>query len=112
MYAYETLAFDRGSVREKDRNGFLHVKISPLTRVQVAPYYGREIPGFEELGLERDKIYYGYRQLSAYIIDTGVTLHLAHVALRHPQRPFNLVLFVSLHSSPCLFFHVNRVSGF
>ena len=61
MYAYETLAFDRGSVREKDRNGFLHVKMSPLTRVQVAPYYGREIPGFEELGLERDKIYYGYR---------------------------------------------------
>lgn len=61
MYAYETLAFDRGSVREKDRNGFLHVKISPLTRVQVAPYYGREIPGFEQLGLERDKIYYGYR---------------------------------------------------
>lgn len=61
MYAYETLAFDRGSVREKDRNGFLHVKISPLTRVQVAPYYGREIPGFEELGLQRDKIYYGYR---------------------------------------------------
>lgn len=61
MYAYETLAFDRGSVREKDKNGFLHVKISPLTRVQVAPYYGREIPGFEQLGLERDKIYYGYR---------------------------------------------------
>ena len=61
MYAYETLAFDRGSVREKDKSGFLHVKISPLTRVQVAPYYGREIPGFEELGLERDKIYYGYR---------------------------------------------------
>lgn len=61
MYAYETLAFDRGSVREKDKNGFLHVKISPLTRVQVAPYYGREIPGFEELGLQRDKIYYGYR---------------------------------------------------
>ena len=61
MYAYEKLAFDKGSVREKDRNGFLHVKISPLTRVQVAPYYGREIPGFEELGLQRDKIYYGYR---------------------------------------------------
>lgn len=61
MYAYETLVFDRGSVREKDRNGFLHVKISPLTRVQVAPYYGREIPGYEELGLDRDKIYYGYR---------------------------------------------------
>lgn len=61
MYAYETLVFDRGSVRKKDRNGFLHVKISPLTRVQVAPYYGREIPGYEELGLERDKIYYGYR---------------------------------------------------
>lgn len=60
-YTYETLVFDRGSVREKDKNGFLHVKISPLTRVQVAPYYGREIPGYEKLGLDRDKIYYGYR---------------------------------------------------
>ena len=41
-FAYEPLAIDRGSVRTVDDNGFLHVKISPLTRVQVAPYYGKD----------------------------------------------------------------------
>ena len=60
-FAYETLAFDKGSVRSVDENGFLHVKISPLTRVQVAPYYGKEIPGWRSLGLDPDKIYKGYR---------------------------------------------------
>lgn len=60
-FAYEPLAIDRGSVRTVDDNGFLHVKISPLTRVQVAPYYGKEIPGWQSLGLEANKIYKGYR---------------------------------------------------
>jgi Uncharacterized protein conserved in bacteria (DUF2213). len=55
-FAYEPLAIDRGSVRTVDDNGFLHVKISPLTRVQVAPYYGKEIPGWQSLGLEANKI--------------------------------------------------------
>lgn len=85
-YAYETLAFDRGSVREKDKNGFLHVKISPLTRVQVAPYYGREIPGYEKLGLSRDKIYYGYRPESELKKEStinsvnGIPIQLRHHA--------------------------------
>ena len=57
----DLIAFDRASVRTMDDNGFMHVKISPLTKEQVAPYYGREIPGYRELGLDPDKIYYGYR---------------------------------------------------
>ena len=86
-FAYETLAFDKGSVRSVDENGFLHVKISPLTRVQVAPYYGKEIPGWRSLGLDPDKIYRGYRPESelkkATTIESinGIPIQLRH----HPD---------------------------
>ena len=60
----ETLAIDAESKRTYDENGFLHVSISPLTRVQVAPYRGCEIPGWQELGLEPERIYKGYRPAS------------------------------------------------
>ena len=86
-FAYETLAIDRGSVRTVDDNGFLHVKISPLTRVQVAPYYGKEIPGWRSLGLDPDKIYKGYRPESelkkATTIESinGIPIQLRH----HPD---------------------------
>ena len=52
----ETLAIDAESKWTYDENGFLHVSISPLTRVQVAPYRGCEIPGWQELGLEPERI--------------------------------------------------------
>lgn len=58
----ETLAFDQeASARSKDENGFLHVAQSNLTKATVNPYYGREIPGWQEKGLDPQKIYYGYR---------------------------------------------------
>lgn len=58
------LAYDKhslNSVRHYDENGFLHVDLCNITKEQVAPYYGREIPGWQDLGLIPDKIYYGYR---------------------------------------------------
>ena len=55
----EVLAFD--TKRHKDVNGYLHVEVSPLTKETVNPYYGREIPGWEDEGLDPEKIYYGYR---------------------------------------------------
>ena len=55
------LAFEAPSRRHIDINGYLHVEISPLTKETVNPYYGREIPGWEEEGLDPEKIYYGYR---------------------------------------------------
>ena len=55
----EKLAFD--TKRHKDINGYLHVEVSPLTKETVNPYYGREIPGWEDLELDPEKIYYGYR---------------------------------------------------
>lgn len=62
------LAYDKhslNSVRHYDENGFLHVDLCNITKEQVAPYYGREIPGWQELGLIPDKIYYGYRPFEA-----------------------------------------------
>ena len=57
----ERVALDAESKRTYDDNGFLHVSISPLTRVQVAPYHGSEIPGWQSLGLDPERVYKGYR---------------------------------------------------
>lgn len=61
MKATERLAFDRASVRKLDDVGRLQVAVSNISKANVCPYYGREIPGWEELGLEPDKIYQLYR---------------------------------------------------
>ena len=53
----EALAFDRATVRTIDKDGRLHVEITPISKANVCPYYGREIPGAESLGLEPDRIY-------------------------------------------------------
>ncbi|MBC8949364.1 DUF2213 domain-containing protein [Xenorhabdus sp. TS4] len=56
-----SVVFDEGSRRRIDDNGYLHVSQTHLTKEQVVPYIGREIPGWEDLGLEPDRMYYGYR---------------------------------------------------
>lgn len=86
---HEVLALDRASVRVYDDNGNLHVKYSPLTRVQVAPYLGKEIPGWQGLGLEPQKIYYGYRppeelkRPETVASVNGIPIQLEH----HPDYP-------------------------
>ncbi|MDD4702542.1 MAG: DUF2213 domain-containing protein [Desulfovibrio sp.] len=55
------IALDTQSARTKDANGFLHVQDNPVTREQVAVYYGYEIPQCEELGLDPQKEYRLYR---------------------------------------------------
>jgi hypothetical protein len=49
-------AFDR-SVRTIDADGRMHVQISNISKANVCPYLGREIPGAESLGLNPDKVY-------------------------------------------------------
>lgn len=53
----ETLiALDR-SARRIDADGRLHVDRSHISKATVNPYYGKEIPGFDALGLDPDKAY-------------------------------------------------------
>lgn len=51
------IAFDKASVRTIDADGRMHIAKTPISKANVCPYYGKEIPGFEELGLEPNKIY-------------------------------------------------------
>jgi hypothetical protein len=50
-------AFDKASIRRTDEDGHLHVSMTPISKANVCPYLGREIPEFESLGLDPDKLY-------------------------------------------------------
>lgn len=51
------IALDRDSVRSFDQDGRLRVEVAHICKANICPYRGEEIPGFEELGLEPDKVY-------------------------------------------------------
>jgi hypothetical protein len=57
MEAPHGLAFDRASVRTYDRDGRLHVEITNISKAAVNPYIGREIPDWQALGLDPNKVY-------------------------------------------------------
>ena len=84
----EKIVFDKvsfkDSVRSIDDNGFLHVAISNITKEQVAPYMGHEIPNYERLGLKPDEIYNVYRPAEelkkAVISSNGIPIQLDHHA--------------------------------
>lgn len=83
------LVYDRSpvdSVRTVDDNGYLHVGISNITKEQVAPYLGSEIPGFENLGLKPDEIYSVYRPASELSKPATVeSLNGIPVLLKHAE---------------------------
>lgn len=49
------------SMRRLDENGFMHVRLTPISKACVNPYLGSEIPEWEEHGLKPDEIYYVLR---------------------------------------------------
>ncbi|MGO4171566.1 DUF2213 domain-containing protein [Bosea sp. TAF32] len=55
--AGDALAFDRASTRTYDQDGHLHVARTPISKANVCPYYGREIPDWEGLGLNPERLY-------------------------------------------------------
>lgn len=57
----EIIAFDKASARSYDADGRLHVTSTPISKSNVCPYMGHEIPGYDELGLDPQKIYKLYR---------------------------------------------------
>lgn len=83
MYQSKGVTFDAApSQRETDENGFLHVGASHITKATVNPYYGREIPGWQEAGLDPETVYYGLRdpeELQASLETwAGLPLHIEH----------------------------------
>lgn len=55
------LAFDRSTARSFDVDGRMHVKGCRISKANVCPYYGREIPNFRGLGLDANRVYMLYR---------------------------------------------------
>lgn len=56
----EGFALDKSS-RRIDVDGRLHVDRSHISKAAVNPYYGREIPGYDSLGLDADAVYRLFR---------------------------------------------------
>lgn len=56
-----SLAFDKASARTIDKDGRMHVSRSNISKANVCPYMGKEIPGWQSLGLDANKIYRLYR---------------------------------------------------
>jgi 8-oxo-dGTP pyrophosphatase MutT (NUDIX family) len=57
----QRLAFDRATVRTYDADGRLHVALTNISKANVCPYFGREIPDWQQLGLDPDKTYKLFR---------------------------------------------------
>lgn len=53
----DLMALDAESVRVKDADGYLHVSLTRITKANVCPYFGHEIPNWKEIGLEPDRVY-------------------------------------------------------
>jgi 8-oxo-dGTP pyrophosphatase MutT (NUDIX family) len=51
------LAMDRDTVRSFDQDGRMRVAVTNISKANICPYRGEEIPEYERLGLEKDKIY-------------------------------------------------------
>lgn len=57
-FAQDGLALDRASVRRIDDDGRLHVEITNISKANICPYNGSEIPGCEALGLDPNRVYH------------------------------------------------------
>lgn len=55
------LAFDRQTLRRFDVDGRMHVERCNISKANVCPYFGREIPNWQALRLDPNKIYKLYR---------------------------------------------------
>ncbi|HEY6030500.1 MAG TPA: DUF2213 domain-containing protein [Gaiellaceae bacterium] len=51
------VAFDRESVRDYDVDGRLHVARANISKAAINPYKGSEIPDYDQIGLDPNRIY-------------------------------------------------------
>ena len=54
-------ALDRASIRTTDQDGRLHVGLTPISKAVVNQYRGDEIPDYDKLGLDPNRVYNLFR---------------------------------------------------
>ncbi|SDR17504.1 DUF2213 domain-containing protein [Paraburkholderia tuberum] len=86
----QRLAFDRESVRTYDQDGRLHVAMTHISKANVCPYRGDEIPDGEKLGLDPNRVYMLLRDPDELAKGTATAnnipvldVHLPHSAEDH-----------------------------
>lgn len=93
--AEDEWAFDR-SVRFEDLDGHMKVGKTPISKANVCPYLGREIPGWRQLGLDEKRVYYLYRDpeelRKAAKTFAGKPLLLRHEPVSADSHPRELVV--------------------
>ncbi|MDE1010004.1 MAG: DUF2213 domain-containing protein, partial [Paraburkholderia fungorum] len=86
------LAFDKSSVRRTDTDGRLFLETSRISKAGVNPYWGREIPKYDELGLDPDKVYQVFRspeelEKAAHTFNNIPILAIhTHVTAENPKK--------------------------
>jgi uncharacterized protein len=90
------IALDRASVRSLDRDGRMRVSLAHISKANVCPYRGREIPGWQELGLEPERIYQLLRDPEELAkgakTSNGVQLLRRHVPVNaEDHQPYDVV---------------------
>ena len=87
-----SLAFDKASARTIDKDGRMHVSRSNISKANVCPYMGKEIPGWQSLGLDADKIYRLYRdpeelaKSAATFNNLPILLDHTYVSAEKPEK--------------------------
>lgn len=94
--AHDRIAMDRSSVRSFDSDGRLRVAVSNISKACVSPYYGREIPNYERLGLDPNQLYRLWRHpdelAKAAPTFNGVPLLEDHTPISADDHPRDLVV--------------------
>ncbi len=90
------IALDEQSVRDFDVDGRLHVAITHISKATVNPYLGHEIPGWEMLQLDPNKIYYLLRDpeelRKAAPTFNGIPVLNQHVPVSAQEHPKEAVI--------------------
>lgn len=89
------IALDR-SMRSVDADGHMRVEITNISKANVCPYYGREIPDHEALGLDPNRVYRLYRDpaelAAAAHTFAGKPLLMHHQPVSSDEHPQELVV--------------------
>lgn len=90
------LAMDQTSVRTFSPDGHLHVALSNISRASVNPYFGKEIPDSEKLGLDPNRKYMLLRHpdelRKAAQTFNGIPVLIDHKPISADDHPQNLVV--------------------
>lgn len=89
-YKNERLTYDKLTSRSYDTNGFLHVSGCNISKNQISPYNGYEIPEWEQLALESNRVYYILRPADELAKAASTFNNLPLMDVHIPLSSFNL----------------------